>query len=58
MSWIADSKSPRKKAHPFKDFLNNLTETSQMPLMDLKNLQFTLEERDRSKINLIDLRST
>ncbi len=32
--------------------------TSQMPLMDLKNLQFSLEERDRSKINLVDLRLT
>ena len=31
---------------------------SQMPLMDLKNFQFSLEDRDRSKINLVDLRST
>ena len=32
--------------------------TSQMPLMDLKNLQFSLEDRDRSGINLVDRRST
>jgi hypothetical protein len=32
--------------------------TSQMPLMDLKNLQFSLEDRDHSKINLVDLRTT
>ncbi len=32
--------------------------SSQMPLMDLKNLQFFLEDRDHSKINLVDLRLT
>jgi hypothetical protein len=31
---------------------------SQMPLMDLKNLQFSLEDRDRSGINLVDQRLT
>ncbi len=30
--------------------------TSQKPLMDLKNLQFFLEDRDYSKINLVDLK--
>jgi hypothetical protein len=37
---------------------SNAGTTSQMPLMDLKNLQFSLEDRDRSKINLVDLRPT
>jgi hypothetical protein len=35
-----------------------LRATSQMPLMDLKNLQFSLEDRDYSKINLVDLKLT
>ncbi len=30
--------------------------TSQNPLMDLKNLHFFLEDRDYSKINLVDLK--
>ncbi len=30
--------------------------TSQKPLLDLKNLQFFLEDRDYSKINLNDLK--
>ena len=32
--------------------------TSQIPLMDLKSLQFSLEDRDRSGINLVDRRLT
>ena len=30
--------------------------SSQMPLMDLKNIHFFLEDRDYSKINLVDLK--
>ena len=35
----------------FKQPENNLKIASQMPLMDLKNLQFSLEDRDYSKTN-------
>ena len=42
--------------HPISYSLSELP--SQMPLMDLKNLQFSLEDCDRSGINLVDLRPT
>ncbi len=34
----------------------HVVRSSQNPLMDLKNLQFFLEDRDSSKINLVDLK--
>ncbi len=36
----------------------NPTRNTQRPVMDLKNLHFSLEDRDQSKINLVDLRLT